>query len=187
MHAIKKNIIHSTTKRRFILQVNLIGVFFFSKGENGMGVFGTAGTIFFPLLQNDVMINKGAEHLQGSTDAYIPIVSYDGGSLQQGEAIVFKSLFSVEQEDGRIVNGGIEDGFALYLTDIKSSAGKSVLEKMSTDDLSNMEEIPSAFVYDKELDMLYVFGSGDFTVMLKIYSDKGGMETYEFQLPIELL
>mgnify|MGYP003301527749 FL=1 len=57
---------------------------------------------------------------------------------------------------------------------------------MSTDDLANMEELPSAFVYDKELDMLYVFGSGTYTVSVKIYFDVGGMETYEFKLPVEL-
>ena len=58
---------------------------------------------------------------------------------------------------------------------------------MSTDELAATEEIPNTFVYDKELDMLYIFGSGTFTVLVRIYSDAGGSQLYQFKLPVELL
>ena len=164
----------------------VIGVFFFSETEYGMGIFGTTGTTFSPLIGDDALVNDGANHLQGGVNGYIPRIHYSGGALQLGDWVEFKTMLTVELENGSMVNGSTENGFALYLLDIRTTAGNSVLEFMSTDDLANMEELPSAFVYDKELDMLYVFGSGTYTVSVKIYSDAGGMETYEFKLPVEL-
>lgn len=164
----------------------VIGIFFLSKTEYGMGIYGNTGTTFSPLVKDDELVNEGADHLTGAVNGYIPSVHYNEGALQIGDCVKFKSLLTVILEDGTITSGSTEYGFAIYLTDIRTNAGNSVLEKMSTDELANMEEIPSAFVYDKDLDMLYIFGSGTYTVLVKIYTDAGAMETYEFQLPVEL-
>ena len=164
----------------------VIGVFFFSGEDSGMGIFGTSGTTFTPLVKEEELANEGANHLHGFVNDYIPVIHYNEGALQKGDCVEFKTLLSAELENGDIVSGSAETGFAIYLIDIRTKAGNSVLEKMSTDDLSNMEEIPSDFVYDKELDMLYIFGSGTYTVMVKIYSDSGGADSYEFQLPVKL-
>ena len=165
----------------------VIGIFFSPELKYGMGIFGVVGNIFFPLLEKEAIVSQGMDYLQGITDDYIPTIYYNRGSFRQGDSVEFKSMISVKKQDGTIVNGSMEDGFALYLVDIRTTAGNSVLEKMSTDTLANLEEIPATFVYDKEMDMLYIFGSGNFTVFVKIYSDTGSAETYEFQLPIEFL
>lgn len=164
----------------------VIGVFFFSEKNYGMGTFGKTGTIFSPLMEDDIAENEGGDHLHGYVNDYIPVVHYDEGALQQGDCVEFKTLFLVELEDGDMVRGNTETGFALYLTDIQTEMGNSALEIMSTDELADMEEIPNAFVYDKELDMLYIFGSGTFHVLVRIYSDAGGFQNYKFKLPVEL-
>ena len=128
---------------------------FFSETEYGMGIFGKTGTTFASLIGDDALVNDGADHLQGSVNDVVPSVHYDGGALQLGDWVEFKTMLTVELENGFRVNGSTENGFALYLLDIRTTAGNSMLEFMSTDDLANMEDLPSAFVYDKELDMLF--------------------------------
>ena len=164
----------------------VFGVFFFAETDYGIGIWGKTGTTFAPLIGNDLLANEGAGHLEGHADGYIPELSYSQGSLRVGDEVKFKQLLSAKLENGIMVNGAIESGFAIYLQDIQTKNRNSVLEKMSTDELENMEEIPSAFVYDKEMDMLYVFASGTYTVMVKIYSEDGAMKNYEFQLPVEI-
>ena len=164
----------------------MIGILFLSKTEFGMGIFGKTGTTFSPLVKDDELVNEGADHLTGAVNGYIPSVHYNEGALQIGDCVKFKSLLTVILEDGSSVSGGSENGFAIYLIDVKAEAGNSVLEKISTEELVSMEEIPSAFVYDETLDLLYIFGSGTYTLQVKIYSDSGGMDMYEFQLPVEL-
>lgn len=164
----------------------VIGVFFFSDKEYGMGLFGNTGTTFLPLAEDAAIFNEGTGHLQGYVNDYIPCVHYNGGALRQGDSVRFKDLLSVELENGTMVRGDMESGFALYLIDIQKQSGNSVLEIISTEELEEMEEIPNIFVYDREFDMLYIFGSGTFTVRLKIYSDAGRVETYEFLLPVEV-
>lgn len=164
----------------------VIGVFFFSETEYGMGLFGKIGTVFAPLIGDDRLVNEGAGHLQGKSGGYVPELSYSNGVLQVGDCVEFKSLLSAKLENGTFVNAAIESGFSVYLKDIRTKSGNSVLEMMCTNDLTQMQEIPSAFVYDKALDMLYVFGSGTYVVTVKIYSDVGGVATYEFLLSVEV-
>ena len=164
----------------------VIGVFFFTETNYGMGIFGKTGTIFSPLVEDDKLKNEGVGHLQGYVSSYIPIVHYNAGALHEGDCVEFKNLMTVELEDGTLVRGNTEKGFAIYLLDIQTQTGNSVLEKISMDELANMEEVPNTFIYDKELDMLYIFGIGIFTVQVKIYSESGGSQIYEFKLPVEL-
>ena len=164
----------------------VIGVFFFSETEYGMGLFGKTGTTFAPLAKDDEQKNQGKNHLQGYVNDYVPVIHYNEGALQLGDVVEFKSLLSVTLEDGSVTSGTMENGFAIYLADIRTNTGNSVLECMSTDELANMEEIPAAFIYDKDIDTLYIFANGTYTVLVKIYTNSGAMETYEFQLPVEL-
>ena len=165
----------------------VIKVFFFSETDYGTGLWGKTGTTLSPIVEDGLLVNEGMDDLYGYISDYIPIVRYNEGTLLQGDFVEFKSLLSVELEDGSVVNGSAENGFVLYLLDIQTKMGNSVLEKMSTDELAATEEIPNTFVYDKELDMLYIFGSGTFTVLVRIYSDAGGSQLYQFKLPVELL
>lgn len=163
----------------------VIGVFFFTKTTSGMGLLGKVGTTMSPLIKDKEFANEGAEHLQRVGSGYIPSMQYSEGALNQGDCVEFKSLFSVQMKNGTYANGSAENGFAIYLIDIQNKMGDSVLEKISTVDRTNMAEIPSPFVYDEEQDLLYIFENGIYIVEVKIYSDTGGMEIYEFQLPIE--
>lgn len=164
----------------------VIGVFFFSDKEYGIGLFGNTGTTFLPLAEDVAIFNEGTGHLQGYVNDYIPCVYYNGGALRQGDRVRFKELLSVELENGGMVRGDSKSGFALYLIDIQTQSGNSVLEIISTEELEEMEEIPNTFVYDKERDTLYIFASGTFTVLVKIYSETGGFQNYQFKFPIEL-
>ena len=164
----------------------VINIFFFTKTENGVGIFGKSGTIFSPLIFEDAHVNEGAKHLNGFRNGYIPSVRYKEGVLRQGDCVEFKGLLEITLENGTTVGGVVENDFAIYLVDIRTKDGNSVLEVMHTEELMNMEEIQSSFLYDKEMDLLYVFGCGTYIVTVKIYSQTGGMEIYEFQIPVEL-
>ena len=59
------------------------------------------------------------------------------------------------------------------------------MEVMSANDIAQLEEVPAPFVYDKENDLLYIFASGTYHVIVKIYTDSGASQSYEFQLPVE--
>ena len=163
----------------------VIGVFFFSAKEGGIGVFATVGDSVFFMLKEQELVNEGVQHLQNSGGGYVPIVKFEAGPQKVGDCVELKSLLLVRQENGVYVSGKEEDGFAIYLTDVFSESGNSVLQVMSSEEFTHMEEIPVDFVYDKEKDLLYILGSGVYSVSIKIYADNGGMETYEFQLPVE--
>lgn len=163
----------------------VIGVVFLSTHGSGIGIFATTGNIFSSLIEEKIVISENMRPQQSLGSGYVPNVQYEAGTQKTGECVELKSLFSVKFEDGRCVNGREEDGFVIYLKDICTSKGKSVLEFISTYELTQMEEIPATFIYDRDLDLLYIFGSGVYFVSIRVYADDGSMETYEFQLPIE--
>ena len=163
----------------------VIGVFFYSSQSAGMGIFGTTGTTFSPLVEDENMNNEGTNHLQGLVSGYIPLVIYNSGAQQVNTCVAFKNLLSIKLENGTTVSGNTENGFALYLSDIKTKEGNSVMEVMSANDIAQLEEVPAPFVYDKENDLLYIFASGTYHVIVKIYTDSGASQSYEFQLPVE--
>ena len=163
----------------------VIGVFFFSEHQAGMGVFGTIGEAFSPLAEDKPLVNEGTNHLQGIISGYVPLVLYNSGSQLLNTCVEFKNLLSVTLENGTTVNGNTENGFVIYLSNIQTCEGNNVLEVMSADDIAELEEVPAPFVYDKENDLLYIFSIGTYIVTLKIYTDSGASQTYEFQFPIE--
>lgn len=165
----------------------VINVFFSATNSGGLKIFETSGSIFQPMLGSDEVKNEGLNYLESLESGYVPIVKYSSGVQRVGESVVFKSLMTVRKENGTNVSGSVEDDFALYLMDIKSQAGESVLETLSSEEIAELEEIPASFVYDKEQDKLYFFGSGIYIVYVKIYGSSGGLETYEFQLPVEAM
>ena len=160
---------------------------FFSAGEDGNeGVFENVGEIYAPMIGSDAVEKDSLQHLGSSTDANTPVVKYNSGAKSVGDCVSFRSLFLVEMQDGRWISGDEEDGFALYLEDIKNKSGNSVLERLSSQEIEELEEIPAPFIYDKENDLLYVYASGVYQVQIKVYGAAGGMQTYEFNLPVEI-
>lgn len=117
-------------------------------------------------------------------NANAPTLEYMQGPQEVGNCFVFKSVLQVTTETG-IKNGTVEDDFAIYLSDIKSGAGTSVVEFLSKEQIESLEEIPAAFLYDQENDMLYCYKSGAYKVIIKVYGSNGTQVEYEFILPVE--
>lgn len=186
-------IIKSIVKQFYPILIMMLCVFFaiytlFSANlNNGRGVFEAGGNLYAPMLGTDALKNDDFSYIGDSSIEDIPVIIYASGVQKVGTNIIFKDLLNVIKTDGTIVNGTTEDGFALYLLDIQTQEGKSVLQTLSTTDIENLEEISSAFIYDKATDRLYLYSSGVYTVYVKIYGESGGQETYEFQLPVEAM
>ena len=129
--------------------------------------------------QLNVVISNAANN------ASAPILKYRGGIQKIGSCVVFKDMFLVTTENGE-KPGSLEDDFKLYLKDIRTSADYSVLEKLYTEDIGALEEIPTSFIYDQNLEVLYIHDSGNYTVTVKVYGANGSQAEYEFILPVEI-
>lgn len=165
----------------------VMGVFFSAPIYSGEGVFEGAGELFSPVADTGEIKSEGISYIEGSVSGYMPVIRYASGVQKTGSYIVFKDMFIVQKEDGSVVSGSEEDGFAIYLLDIKNHAGKSVLLTLSAEEIEALEEIPAPFVYEEEQDILCCFLSGVYTVQIKVYGAHGGQEIYEFQLPVEVM
>lgn len=165
----------------------VIYVFFSVEFNGGEGVFEATGNIYAPMIGTDEVKNDGLDYVSGSVTGGVPVVKYISGAKQAGTNFVFKDVLEVHKAGGSIVSATTEDDFAIYLADIKTQSGESVLQFLSKEEIENLEEIPAAFIYDKETDLLYLYSSGIYTVEVKIYGNNGGQEVYEFKLPVETM
>ena len=163
----------------------VISVCFSRMTDGGTGLFGDVGNIFDSVTEQDAVKNNGMSFVENAITGYVPVVKYAQGTKFTGDATYFKSMFTVAKEDGKVVNGSTEDTFMLFLLDIKNENGSSALAWYGTEDLAGMEEIPAPFVYDKDLDILYFFMSGNYTIEIKVYGANGEQNVQEFQLPVE--
>ena len=153
---------------------------YFSTGVDGeKSVFQKAGSMYSSMLKTQVIQNNGLSFMEGTISEDIPTVSYTGGVQKVGGQAVFRDLFAA---NSNAING---EEIALYLTDIKGVYGDSVLEKLDTNEIENLQEIPAAFIYDTDKDVLYFHCSGTYTIYLKVYASNGSQVTYEFCLPVE--
>ena len=155
----------------------VIHVFFRNGLEGERDVFTMAGRIYDQMIDDKSIPCNGLAYLEEIENTEPPVITYDAGVQTIGGTACFKELF----------HGGSEDGVALHLLDICNLSGVSVLEVLSTTEIAGLEEIPAPFVYDRELDQLYFFGSGVYTVYVKVYSDNGSQEVYEFRMPVEAM
>ena len=130
--------------------------------------------LFFIILDNGELKMEGLDYIK-DTQYEEPVPHYIAGAQKMGTSIHFKDMFSMNNAEN----------YAMYLMDIRGASGNSVLEKMTTDEMVNLQEIPAAFIYDTNEDILYFHGSGVYTVYVKVY-DKNGIQTiFEFKLPVE--
>ena len=163
----------------------VIGIFFSSPLNGKTGVFEGVGSIYIPIVNTTPVQNEGLHFEGNSISGDVPVLKYNHGAASSGEGLVFKDLFQVPKSNGTYVNGSVEDDFAIYLMDIRTMDGNSVLEVLSSAEIEDLEEVPAAFVYDREQDILHIFGSGTYVVYVKIYGSSGGQVVYEFKLPVE--
>ena len=163
----------------------VVWIFFASGLEDDNGVFERSGSLFCDVLDTGELRNEGTGFVKNNVSGYVPVVKYTGGVRACGEILLFKDLFQIRKEDGSWEHGGLEDDFTIFLMDIRNQYGKSVMVNMTEEEIAGIENIPSAFVYEKDLDLLCCFLNGIYTVSIKIYAANGGMAIYEFSLPVE--
>ena len=161
----------------------VISLFFYTEDNGGMGIFGKVKEAFSILIKEKQIEVDGTGHLQEIGNRNMPELLYSQGVLQKGDCVEFKSLFSVKLQNGTVVSAREEIGFAIYLLDIENKDGTSRLEVTNMNSTTNKEE--TAFLYNKEEDLLYILNEGIYIVEVRIYSDAGGADTYTFQLPVE--
>ena len=151
----------------------VIYVFFYAGYLGGEGVFETTGKLYEPMFEKEDSQTNLLELLEDVPVSEIQI-KYNSSVQKVGDCLKFRELFLIESEEEAV----------LYLLDVKQN-GKSVLERMTSEDLEALEEIPASFVYDSEKDLLYIFASGIYTVEIKVYNRSGNAQIYEMSIPVE--
>ena len=164
----------------------VVSVFFSNTSNDGMGVFGNAGTVYESMLDTENIGTSGPTFIGGAGALETPVIKYASGAREVGEVLTFKNLLKVLLPNGTEVSGSTENGFAIYLVDIRNAEGNSEMLVMSGQEIEDLEEIPASFLYDKENDQLHLHTSGTYTVIVKIYGAGGGFAEYEFKLPVEV-
>ena len=168
----------------------------------GLGIFFAASVYFDGLLgtENGIYTDAGmimekntetdfiGEVLSDNAELQIeiPSIKYIGGTRKVGESVNFKEMFQFIYQDGNMVQGTDTTYVTIYLSDVEDASGNSVCEKLSTEEIEAMEEISTAFVVDKEQDILYFHKSGSFKVLLKVYYSANIYMEYEFFIPVEV-
>ena len=165
----------------------VIYVFFQDGIEGQRDIFTAVARIFDSMLEEETIQCNGLSYIENEVSDEVPEIRYVSGAQQAGTNLIFKSLLSVKKANGEIVNGTVEDDFAIYLLDIKTLGGESVLETLPTAEIENLGEIPAPFIYDKGTDRLYIYSGGVYLVQVKLYGSSGGQEVYEFHLPVETM
>ena len=162
----------------------VVSVFFSNASNDGMG--GNAGKVYESMLDTENIGTNGPTIIGGAGALETPLIKYASGAREVGEVLTFKNLLKVQLSNGTEVSGSTENGFAIYLLDIRNSEGNSEMLVMSEAEIENLEEIPASFLYDKENDKLHLHKSGTYTVIVKIYGSSGAFAEYEFKLPVEV-
>ena len=124
--------------------------------------------------------------LEEMLTATAPKVKYVGGTKNVGDVVEFKELIEVCLIEDSYKLGTEEDGFYIYFQDIFDKNGVSVVTYLNENEIDALEEIPTAFIFDKERQSLFFYKSGIFVMSIKIYTDDGISNTYEFSIPVEV-
>lgn len=127
-----------------------------------------------------------ATELEENKYVEIPTIHYIGGSRTVGDEVYLADMFEIEYADGTIVPASSDDKTAIYLVDIRDSLNNIIIENLTTEQIESLEEIPAAFVFDKEQSILYFHKSGVFTVYIKVYTESQSGVLCEFMIPVEV-
>lgn len=162
----------------------LMIVYFVGLNQEG-DIFASLGSGVGPIMQESYIVDLSSD-IEDTVARDIPTLYYNGGTRSVGESVYLKELFDVLYEDGTIVPLNEVDTLEITLKDIRDTENNLVLEKLSTEDIEALEEIPAAFIYDNEQFLLYLHKSGVFTVYINIYSGTGNGALYQFSIPVEV-
>ncbi len=150
----------------------------------GKGLAGGIGDVLEDVEKQDL---RSETHLllNDVVNAKIPVVKYVGGTKQVGEFVAFKEMVEVCLFGESFTNGAEEKGFYIYFGDIQDEKGNSVVVSLKTEEIEALEEIPAAFIFDREKGILYFHKSGIFMMHLMIYTEDEIGTDYECMLPVE--
>lgn len=140
---------------------------------------------FSDMTQTDTFTSV-AEELETLPKSPLPTLKYVGNSLTVGDAIAFEPLFLLQFADGTTAYMQNNKQTAIYLFDVTSQNGSSVLSRFSADETLSLEELPSEAVYDNENHILYFRNSGIYTFYIHFYYDYHAGILYECQVPVEV-
>lgn len=167
----------------------LVGAIFFIHsifGENDDGklsIFdGVTGVV--EQMNSTEPKSESVNFLQSQGLVTEPVVKFILGSVETNTEVSFKDMFEVTVGSQTHL-GSEENGFAIYLKNIKDTAGNSRLVSLNRESIDASDDIYSDFVYDIDQDILYIYSSGCYSVYLTVYTDAGAVVTYEFTLPVE--
>lgn len=118
-------------------------------------------------------------------DRAAPLIKYVGGVQETGTYFSLKEQLLVYTEDGE-QNGAAEEGFSIYLKDVRNCEGMSVLNKLRAEDVAFMEQISMSLIYIEEMDLLYINNIGNYIFVVKVYGSNGASMEYEFTMPVEI-
>ena len=151
-----------------------IQIFFHGFGTLPSNIFTHMGSSFSTLNQKD-NLSTVAQKMEAQPDVPLPSLLYTGKTLILGEAVCFPDLFPLSDPSA-----------AVYLNDIKNQNGISVLTILTSDEIDNLEELPSEVIYDKEQQLLYFHNSGIYQISLRLFLEGKDGILFECSIPVEV-
>lgn len=161
-----------------------IHIFFHGFANENHTIFDEIGKLFSNTNQKDNQSNI-AQQIEAQPQAPLPSIKYDGNTLTVGELYEFESLFTLSFPDGTMESAALSNT-ALYLVEVKNSAGNSVLTKLSASAIENLEELPSAAIYNEEEQLLSFHTSGIYTLYLRMFYQYEDGVLYQCNIPVEV-
>lgn len=160
-------------------------IFFHGFTNSQNGIFSDIGTYFSDGTQKD-NLTYVANQMGAQEKAPLPTPKYIGNTITVGEAVSFDKLFTLEFTDGTLSTVEETPTAALYLVDVTHSNGTSVLMKLSSADVENLEELSTAAVYDTDNRLLYFHSSGIYTLYIRLYFNYQSGVLFQCQIPVEV-
>lgn len=162
----------------------LFGITILFKGFHTYGLFYDIGSSFSSMEQNSSSTTI-ADQLDSLENNAIPSLVYIGNTLTIGDANSLSDLFVLKTVTEELSSFQNLSNAALYLVDIKSPRGFSILTKLSSTEINELEELPSAAIYDRDNSLLYFHQSGIYTLYLRLYYNHQPGILYECRIPVE--
>lgn len=162
-----------------------IGIFFHRFTNSPYDIFTSIGSSFSDVKQKD-NLSTVVQKEEAQPKAPLPSILYTGGTLTVGNVFPFQELFTLLFSDGTTTSPSAITTAALYLNDIQTLDGVSVLTQFSSHEIETFEELPSAVVYDKEKKVLYFYQTGTYKLSLHFFPDGEDGIFFECMIPVEV-
>ena len=127
-----------------------------------------------------------AQTIASQIEEEIPTPLYIEQSLIVGEEYFLEDLFELEFSNGSLIPFGADSDIALYLIDIKNANHTSILTKLSTENITSLNTIPSSAIYNTDKKLLYFYSSGIYTLYIRLYYHHHPGVLFECHIPVEV-